>query len=116
MNHTLSKYGRTFDSNCPYWMRDRKYNLHFLSTIQDYFNAVLKHRGYLFLRDVYEYLGFPITRESVVVGWIYKEDNTAGDNFVDFNIPEKDSEGESCDIPIDFNVDGIILDHIGEES
>lgn len=35
--------------------------------------------GYVFLRDVYENLGTPITRDSCIAGW--KRDNESDDVF-----------------------------------
>lgn len=108
---TLSKYGRVFNSSCIKWEKDRKFNQLFLKAEQNYFNDLLKHRKYVFLRDVYEALGFPITEESVIVGWVYEENNPIGDNYIDFSIEDTDDD-TNPDVEIDFNVDGIILDRI----
>ena len=76
--------------------------------IQNHFNEVLKCRGYVFLRDIYEELGFPITQESIVCGWKYEPDNTDIDNYIDFGI--NDIDENNPDIPLDFNIDGYIAD------
>lgn len=109
---TLSKYGRVFNSSSIHWEKNREFNRLFLKAQQNYFNDILKHKGFVFLRDVYEGLGFPITAESVVVGWVYEENNPIGDNFIDFSIEENDEDELNPDIEIDFNVDGNILDRI----
>ena len=80
-------------------------------------NNLLKSRGYLFLNEVYEALGFPITKAGQVVGWLYRPDNPNGDNYVDFGIFNLQSE-KACDfvngyersLVLDFNVDGNIYD------
>ena len=108
---TLSKYGRVFNSSCYAWEKNRKFNLLFLKAEQNYFNDVLRNRGFVFLRDIYELLGFPITKESVIVGWVYEKNNPIGDNYIEFSIGDNDDE-TNPDVKIDFNVDGNILDRI----
>lgn len=48
---------------------------------------------------------------GAVIGWVYEEDNKIGENFVDLGL--RASEVDGPDIPVDFNVDGYILDRIG---
>lgn len=105
---TLSQYSKVFDSSCIGWSDDKKYNLAFLQIQENYCNDILRYRGYLFLRDVLEYLGMTVTKESCLVGWIYEEDNKIGDNFVKFDI----REDENSNYIIDFNVDGEIIDRL----
>lgn len=81
-------------------------------------NEHLKARGYMFLNDVYEELGFPRTKAGQMVGWLYRGD---GDCYISFG-PEVDAlinkmpgylayrDGGS--FLLDFNVDGVILDGI----
>lgn len=81
-------------------------------------NEHLRAQGYLFLNDVYEELGFPRTQAGQVVGWTWNGD---GDNYVSFG-PEVDAiinktadflvYREGASILCDFNVDGVILDHL----
>ena len=104
-----SQYARFFDASCKGWTKDLKYNIMFLKIQQTYCNDLLKRRGYLFLRDVYEMLDIPITKDSCIVGWIFEEHNEIGDNFVQFIYDETD---ESACILIDFNVDGNIIDRL----
>ena len=80
---------------------------------------MLKAQGYLFLNDVYKLIGVPATRAGQIVGWVYDEKNPVGDNYVDFNIMDINSErarafvnGYERSILLDFNVDGNILDLI----
>ena len=106
---SLSQYRIVFDNSSYGWTNSKKDNLIFLKHQQSWFNELLRKRGYLFLRDVYEGLGLPITKESCLVGWIYDEkNNTIGDNFVDFDIHET----HSSNYIIDFNVDGEIIDRL----
>ena len=105
---SLSKYRVVFD-DCSYgWTQSKRDNLIFLKHQESYFNELLRKRGYLFLRDVYEGLGLPITKDSCLVGWIYDEKNPIGDNFVKFDIHEMNSSNYI----VDFNVDENIIDRL----
>ena len=108
MSKTLSKYSTIFDDCCTGWSKNKDHNLMFLKIQENYANELLKSRGWLFLRDVYEMLGIPITKESCIVGWIYEENNQIGDNFVTFDI----QVGDSPNIVLDFNVDGSIIERL----
>lgn len=109
MLKTYSQYARVFDDSCKNWTKDRNVNVMHLKMHEHYCNELLRARGWLFLRDVYEYIGIPITKDSCLVGWIYEEHNEIGDNFVKFIYDEND---ESACILIDFNVDGYIIDRL----
>jgi hypothetical protein len=69
-----------------------------------YFTDLLRVRGYVFLRDVYEAFGIPITKASIYVGWYYDAEYESTLNFVDIIIDELD-DGTFM---LDFNVDGDI--------
>lgn len=105
---TLSKYAVIFDDGCSGWTKDRYTNLMFVKCRESYCNDLLKSRGWLFLRDVYEMLGIQVTKESCLVGWIFEQNNQHGDNFVEFNIIESDGPN----ITLDFNVDGCIINRL----
>ena len=105
----LSQYRIIFDERSYGWSNLQKINLIFLKQQERFFNELLRKRGYLFLRDVYEGLGLPITKESCIVGWVYDEkNNKIGDNFVAFDIRETNSSNYI----VDFNVDGEIIDRL----
>ena len=106
---SLSQYKIIFDERSYGWSNLQKNNLIFLKHQESFFNELLRKRGYLFLRDVYEELGMPITKESCLVGWIYDEkNNKIGDNFVAFDIRDTNSSNYI----VDFNVDGEIIDRL----
>ena len=112
----VSQYARFFDEGCTGWDKNPEYNLYFLKQQQTYANDLLKNRGHLFLNDVYDMIGIPRTKEGQIVGWVYKEDNPIGDNYVDFGIfaehNRKAVNGFEKSILLDFNVDGSIIEHI----
>ena len=109
MLKTYSQYASFFDESCVTSTKARNYNVTFLKMQERNFNDLLRKKGYLFLGDVYEMIGIPITKDSCIVGWIYEEHNEIGDNFVKFIYDEND---ESACILIDFNVDGNIIDRL----
>lgn len=94
------------------------YNLFFLKSQQELANHMLRARGFLTLNDVYELLGIDPSVAGQMVGWVYdKNNNTHGDNYIDFRIQEvyrrnSDEPGDYQKVfLIDPNVDGGILDH-----
>ena len=115
-----SVYARIFDETNPCWQRNSEYNRAFLLQIEAWANQKLKSKGYLFLSEVYEALGFDETPESRVVGWIYDEVYPVGDNYVDFCIFDINKRranaefinGYEKSIILDFNVDGVIYDKL----
>lgn len=93
------------------------YNLLFLKSQQELANHMLRAKGFLFLNDVYEMLGIDPSIPGQMVGWVYdRNDDTLGDNYVDFRIQEvyRKSSDEPGDYHkvflIDPNVDGGILE------
>lgn len=103
-----SPYARYFDETHKAWMKDPEQTRFYLKALQSQANDQLRARGHLFLNEVYEMLGFPLTDYGQVVGWIYDIRNPIGDNFVDFGIFEVRREKES-EFGGDY-VDGFILD------
>lgn len=96
------------------WTKNAEDNLYFLKTQQAYANQKLKTRGYLFLNEVYEMLGFAPTAVGAVTGWYYDEKDPVGDNFVDFGIYQAPEfvNGVERSILLDFNCDGNILKYL----
>ena len=116
-----SIYARCFDEYNPNWKDNADYNLDFLRGIQQYLNAQLEYRGFLFLNEAYRELGFEETPAGQLVGWIYDPNRTdAGDNCVSFGLynPEHGAalgdfiNGYNKSVFLDFNVDGVIVDRI----
>ena len=101
----LSKYAINFDERCIGWCAETKYNRMLGVNLENWFNDILRSRGYVFLRDIYESLGTPITRDSCIAGW--KRDNESDDVFVKITIQEV---GRSSNLALDFNVEENILD------
>lgn len=115
----VSMYARFFDEGNPNWRKTPEYNLIFLKAQQSYANDLLLSRGHLFLNEVYDMLGMDRTQAGQVVGWVIREGDDAGDNYVDFGIYD-DLAGKGADfvngweptVLLDFNVDGVVYDLI----
>lgn len=118
----LSPYARVFDDGSTKWDSDPDYNRFFLTQMQNYANDYLIQNGYLFLNQVYEWLGLTKTLAGQQVGWIYDPKSGKGDNYVDFGIRtiyKKATAGMRAErnwvngyepaVWLDFNVDGAIL-------
>ena len=117
--NTIDDTSKIWYEGNPGWTKDPDFNLMYLKKQQAYANDLLKSRGYLFLNEVYEILGFPRTAAGQQIGWIYDEKNPIGDNFVDFGIYDIHDEqkvnfvnGYERSIILEFNHDGNILEYI----
>lgn len=100
----------------PNWDENPEFNLMFLRGVQTEANFKLHSRGYIFLNEVYDMLGFEHTQVGQVVGWF---DDENGDQYVDFglySLNNRDNRrfinGEENSVLLDFNCDGIIWDKI----
>lgn len=109
-----SPYAKFFNAGNVNWDTNPDYNIMFLRNQQNYANQQLHAKGYLFLSDVYDVLGFERTKASQVVGWVLGN----GDDYVDFGVfSDKNMvqfyefvSGKEGELLLDFNVDGTILD------
>ena len=101
------------------WTRNAELNKVFLIQQQNYANDKLRLNGVRTLNEVYDMIGAPRTAYGQIAGWVYTEDGTIGDNFVDFGIFDVNNE-KACDfvngyeksIILDFNCIGNILEYI----
>lgn len=105
----LSLYAKQFDRTNPNWQKNAEMNRAFIQIQQDIANHDLKARGYVFLNDVYEALGFERTKAGQHVGWVRNGD---GDGYIDFGLQEIHNaglvDGTHKEAWLDFNVDGVI--------
>lgn len=53
----------------------------YIRTFIQYMHDKLSNKGYLFLRDAYEYLGIPVTRNILGKGWMIN-DLKGSDDFM----------------------------------
>jgi Family of unknown function (DUF6353) len=101
----------------PNWTTDPTSNFYFLKGAQAHMNNLLNARGYVFLFEVYDALGIPRAKETIVAGWLL--DNDQGDGFVDFGfMASREPEaimfrnGAERSVRLNFNIDGVIWDLI----
>ena len=99
-------YSRFFDENNRLWMKDNVMNRFTLNNQRKYIYDLFVTRGYLFLNEAYDMLGFSRTKTGQLVGWTYKEGMTVGDIYTIYR------RGESFVYWLDFKPQGIILDEI----
>lgn len=113
-----SPYAVLFDECNPNWQHQPEYNLMFLKAQQQMANDRLRANGFLTLNDVLDSIGCKPTNAGLVVGWVYKKDNDAGDDFVDFGLDDSRENvrdfinGDEPSVWLDFNVQGSIMNLI----
>ena len=56
----------TFDETSQLWENDQSYNIMMLNTVERNLNDLIGHRGYIYLNQIYEYLG---------IKWDVKDEN-----------------------------------------
>jgi hypothetical protein len=109
----LSPYALIFDEGNPNWSPNAEFNKVFIKCQQNYANDRLISRGFIFLNEVLNDLGFPPTHAGQYVGWMM---NDGGDNYVDFGLFEAHQSGFLAGVEpsiiLDFNVDGVIIDKV----
>lgn len=107
-----------YEGNAGY-TKNAELNKVFLIQQQNYANDKLRLNGILTLNEVYDMLGANRTKYGQIAGWVYTEDCSAGDNFVDFGIFDPNNPG-ACDfligneraIILDFNCIGNVLEYM----
>lgn len=107
-----------YEGNAGY-TKNAELNKVFLIQQQNYANDKLKLNGILTLNEVYDMLGANRTKYGQIAGWVYTEDCSAGDNFVDFGIFDPNNPG-ACDfligneraVILDFNCIGNVLEYM----
>lgn len=118
-NTAHSLYSVVFCEGNTGWTRNAELNKVFLIQQQNQANDKLRLNGILTLNEVYDMVGAPRTAYGQIAGWVWTEDGTIGDNFVDFGIFDVNNE-KACDfvngreksIILDFNCIGNILEYI----
>lgn len=111
-----SQYARIFDESNPNWEKSPEFNMMFLRSQQTYFQNILNSRGYVFLNEVYDALGFEMTSAGALVGWMQNPESEPT-NYISFGLFDYDKpmtrrfiNGQEDALLLDFNVDGMIVD------
>lgn len=102
-----------YDERSINWSSDPQINALFLRQVKNFLNDKLRARGFLFLNDVFNELGMPLTPDGQLLGWLWSSsDSQKGVTLWHGHFPEE-KDGA---ILLEFNVDGIIYDKIEGES
>ena len=101
------------------WTKSPELNKVFLLQQQNYANDRLKAQGYLTLNEVYDLIGAQRTAFGQIAGWVWTEDSSIGDNYVDFGIFDVHSKSAAAftngfeqSVILDFNCIGNILEYM----
>ena len=118
-NTAHSLYSVVWCEGSTGWTRNPELNKVFLIQQQNQANDKLRLNKILTLNEVYDMVGASRTAYGQIAGWVWTEDGTIGDNFVDFGIfniyDEKACDfvnGREKSIVLDFNCIGNILDYM----
>ena len=117
--NAYSMYSVVFCEGSTGWTKNPELNKVFLVQQQNYANDKLRMNGVVTLNEVYEMLGVPKTAYGQIAGWVYTEDESIGNNYIDFGIFDTNNP-KACDfvnghersIILDFNCIGNILEYI----
>lgn len=109
-------YNRLFaEGETTQWINDLAVNKLFIQNQQRMAQILLGNRGYLYLSEVYEALGFPETDISRVVGWKagFNPDGSKEIPVIDFGLdrplPDDWKHSKEKAIYLDFNCQGLII-------
>lgn len=107
-NVTHDIYSIVFCEGNLGWTKNAELNKVFLLNQQRQANDRLRMEHFLSLNEVYDMVGAPRTSYGQLAGWVYTEDSSIGDNYVDFGIFNLNSE-KACDF-VNGHERSIILD------
>ena len=83
-----------FDELSPSYTKDRDYNLMWLKSQQAFMNDKLRAKGYVFLNEVKEMLGYPPSKDGQMAGWIWDPYDATKQDVIDFGIIQTGRQGE----------------------
>ena len=117
--NAYSMYSVVFCEGSTGWTKNPELNKLFLIQQQNHANDRLKLNHIVTLNEVYEMLGVPKTAYGQIAGWVYTEDESAGNNYIDFGIFDTNNP-KACDfvnghersIILDFNCIGNVLEYM----
>ncbi len=117
--NAYSMYSVVFCEGSTGWTKNPELNKLFLIQQQNHANDKLRLNHIVTLNEVYEMLGVPKTAYGQIAGWVWTEDGTAGNNYIDFGIFDTNNpracdfvNGHERSIILDFNCIGNVLDYM----
>lgn len=117
--NAYSMYSVVFCEGNTGWTKNPELNKVFLIQQQNHANDKLRLNHIVTLNEVYDMLGVPRTAYGQIAGWVWTEDGSAGNNYIDFGIFDTNNP-KACDfvnghersIILDFNCIGNVLDYM----
>lgn len=117
--NAYSMYSVVFCEGSTGWTKNPELNKLFLIQQQNHANDKLRMNHIVTLNEVYEMLGVPKTAYGQIAGWVWTEDESAGNNYIDFGIFDTNNP-KACDfvnghersIILDFNCIGNVLEYM----
>lgn len=117
--NAYSMYSVVFCEGSQGWTRNAELNKLFLVQQQNNANDKLRMNHIVTLNEVYDMLGVPRTAYGQIAGWVWTEDGSAGNNYIDFGIFDTNNP-KACDfvngfeksIILDFNCIGNVLEYM----
>lgn len=110
-NTKQSEFVRIWDRSSKAYNTNPNISRMFLTAQEEIANNILNTKNHIFLNEVLDMLGYEHTPIGAVTGWVKGNK----DSYVSFglnpNIPEVQRfiDGRTNTIPLEFNVDGVIL-------
>ena len=96
-----------FNEKCSQWDDKAELNQMLLLNIEQRLNRQLKCYGHVFLNEVYDLLGCKRTALGAVMGWVYEKGKE-----ISFGLTEEYFKNPTVDVPLHFNIDGVIVNKI----
>ena len=117
--NAYSMYSVVFCEGSTGWTKNPELNKLFLIQQQNHANDRLRLNHIVTLNEVYDMLGVPRTAYGQIAGWVWTEDGSAGNNYIDFGIFDTNNP-KACDfvnghersIILDFNCIGNVLEYM----
>lgn len=75
MNTEVINVVKCFSCNHPLWTNNKERNKMIVDSVLDYCYAKFRARRYLFLNEVYQELGIPMTKQGQIAGWVFDKDH-----------------------------------------
>ena len=120
--HLANPYVYIWDDSSEQFSKDSDLSLSVnrmkITSLESYFTAILKARGYVFLNDILDRLDIQQTKAGQLCGWVWEKDNADGDNDIRISITEReqssvyDPDKKITALVLEFNCDGGIVNRL----
>ena len=111
-----------WDDSSEQFSKDSELALSFnrmkIGSIESYFTALLRARGYVFLNEILDRLDIQQAKAGQFCGWVWEKDNSEGDNDIRISITEReqssvyDPDKKITALVLEFNCDGGIVNRL----